>query len=244
MAKDGGGGSETIIPGSAMSGEIHPKGLFEAISAIETQFANELRGCVIAEERLTTQQRIEFFEVGFRSSLVSGLLMACMTPIAIGVVERYIPVFGSAQPTAFDMVFAFLLAIGFSLGYSIFLSTICARYLGNFTRAMIKNLIGGMMTGSMIKMVVVFLLFHFIYLVVLSEKHLLWAAEKLYSLHVSQDTVVKIYDWTLGFRGVFLISAWFVVATTVIFMSLPAIAMFLAARRNKKLIEAGIIHVE
>jgi hypothetical protein len=233
-----------LLPGNASGGDIHPKGLFDAISFIEQNFANELGGCIIREEFLTTKQRIEFFEVGFRSSFVSGLLMSCLTPVAIGVIEQYIPVFGSTEPSAFDMFFAFLLAIGFSLGYAIFLGNVCTRYIGNFTRAMIRNLLGGVLTGSMLKAIIAFIFFHFLYLVVLTEKNLVWIAQQLYTFQVSQPTVTKIYNWMTGFRGVFLISAWFIVATTILFMAIPVISMFLTSRRNHKLIKAGVVRVE
>ena len=71
---------------------------------------------------LTTKQRLEFMEVGFRSAFASGLVTALLTPVAIGVIEQYIPMFGDANPSIFDKFSAFLLALGFSLGYAIFMA--------------------------------------------------------------------------------------------------------------------------
>ena len=224
--------------------DLHPRGFLEAISFIEQNFANELGGAVIRDTFLTTKQRLEFFEVGFRSSFLSGLIFALLTPLAIGVVERYIPVFGSTDPSAFDMAFAFLLAAGYSLGFAIFLAHACTKFVGNYTRAMIRNLLGGVVTGAVLKAVLAFLFFHFLYIIVLTDANLHWAATKLYTFKLSQATVLSIHNWVYGFRGVFLTSAWFVVGTTLLFIAIPTVAMLLALRRNRKLIAAGVVHVE
>lgn len=224
--------------------EMHPRGFLEAISLIEQNFANELGGAVIRAAFLTTKQRLEFFEVGFRSSFMSGVITALLTPLAIGVVERYIPVFGSTEPSAFDTGFAFLLAVGYSLGYAIFLAHACTRFVGYYTRAMIRNLLGGVVTGSILKAVLAFLFFHFLYIVLLTDANLHWAATKLASCGLSEPIVLSIYHWVYGFRGIFLTSAWFIAGTTVIFIAIPTVAMLLAIWRNRKLIAAGVVHVE
>lgn len=242
MAKDG-GGSPDVIP-VAPSSEIHPRGLLEAVSYIDQNFANELGGCLIKARFLTTKQRLEFMEVGFRSSFVSGLVSAVLTPIAIGVIEQYIPMFGDANPTLFDTCSAFLLALGFSLGYALFIAKAAMSYIGEYTRAMVLNLLGGMIFGAIAKAIIAFIAFHFIYFKLFSDKMLLWAVAKLYYAKVSQRTVANIYYWLQGFKGVFLTSAYFVVITTLIFIVIPVIAMFFAWRRNKKLIAAGVVDVD
>lgn len=224
--------------------EIHPKGFLEAISYIEQNFANELGGAVIRDTFLTTKQRLEFFEVGFRSSFISGLISALLTPFAIGVVERYIPVFGSTSPDTFDMLFAFLLAVGYSLGFAIFLSYACTKFVGSYTRAMTRNLLGGVIAGAVLKAILAFIGFHFLYIVVMTDTNLQWAARQLYRLKLSKSSVFAVYNWVHGFKDIFLTSAWFVLGITVIFIAIPSVAMLLAIRRNKKLIEAGIVRVE
>jgi len=239
MAKDS---SPQIVP-VGQSAEIHPKGLLEAGSFIEQNFANEMGGCMIPSHFLTTKQRLEFMEVGFRSSFISGLLSALLSPIAIGVIEKYIPMFGDANPTIFDTFSAFLLALGFSLGYSLFIAKTCMSFALGYTKAMVMNLFGGMAFGAIAKAVVAFIAFHFIYFKLFSDKVLLWAVGKLYYAKVSKNSVANIYYWLQGFKGVFLTSAYFILVTTLIFILIPAIAMFFAWRRNKKLIAAGILYV-
>ncbi|MDO3380343.1 hypothetical protein [Geoalkalibacter halelectricus] len=241
MSKSGGGTDAVMV---TQVGEMHPKGLFDAISYIEQNFANELGGAIIREEFLTTKQRLEFFEVGFRSSFISGILLALLAPLAIGAVEQHIPLFGSADPTLFDLMFAFLLAIGFSLGYAVFLGSTCTKYIGPYTGSMVKNLLSGVLVGSFLKMVVAFLFFHFIYMVVMTDERLNWLAHRLYDMRFTQDTVTAIYFWLVDFRVVFLTSAWFIVATTLLFMAIPVVSIFLASRRNKRLFASGVVRAK
>lgn len=224
--------------------ELHPKGLLEAISFIEQNFSNELGGAVLKETFLTTKQRLEFFEVGFRSSFVSGLISALLTPIAIGVIERYIPIFGDADPSRFDMVFAFMLAVGYSLGFAIFLAYACIKFIGSYTRAMIRNLLGGVVAGSLLKAILAFLGFHFLYFVMLSDTNMQKGAQLLYKAHLPRNAVVSVYGWLYDFKPVFLTSAWFVLGVTLVFILIPMFSMLLARLRNRKLIKAGLVHVD
>ncbi len=226
------------------SNEIHPRGLLEAISYIDQNFANELGGCMIKSRFLTTKQRLEFMEVGFRSSFASGIVSAFLTPVAIGVIEQYIPMFGDPSPTFFDKFSAFLLALGFSLGYAIFMAKASTCFIGEYTRAMVLNLLGGMIFGAIVKAVVAFIAFHFLYFKIFTDKNVVWAVTKLYYTKTSQSTVYSIYNWVQGFKGIFLISAYFVLISTAVFIIIPIIAMLVAWRRNRKLIAAGVVHVD
>lgn len=240
MAK-GGEGGDFPIPGVA---EIHPKGLLEAISYIDQNFANEIGGCIINSRFLTTKQRLEFMEVGVRSSLVSGMISAVLTPIAIGVLERHIPIFGDSSPTFLDQSAALLLAVSFYVGYAIFIAKSTTCYIGEYTRSMVRNLLGGMTLGSTIKAVAVFLAFQTLYFYGLKDKYLAWIASQFFRLRLKHETAVKVFIWMQGFRETLLTSANFVVLTTLIFTVIPWIAYLYAKFRNKKLIEAGIVKLE
>lgn len=199
---------------------------------------------MIKSRFLTTKQRLEFMEVGFRSSFASGIVSAFLTPVAIGVIEQYIPMFGDPSPTFFDKFSAFLLALGFSLGYAIFMAKASTCFIGEYTRAMVLNLLGGMIFGAIVKAVVAFIAFHFLYFKIFTDKNVVWAVTKLYYTKTSQSTVYSIYNWVQGFKGIFLISAYFVLISTAVFIIIPIIAMLFAWRRNLKLIDAGVVHVD
>jgi hypothetical protein len=159
-------------------------------------------------------------------------------------VERYIPVFGSTDPDTFDLIFAFLLAVGYSLGFGIFLAYAATKFIGNYTKAMIRNLLGGVVAGAVLKAILAFIAFHFLFFVVLSDGNMQWAARALYKINIPQTTVLAVYQWVYGFRPVLLTSAWFVLGVTALFVAIPTVALLLTSRRNKKLIEAGVVRVD
>ena len=243
MSKEQGNTTPEIMP-LPQSNEIHPRGLLEAISYIDQNFANELGGCMIKSRFLTTKQRLEFMEVGFRSSFASGIVSALLTPIAIGVIEQYIPMFGDTSPTLFDTCSAFLLALSFSLGYAIFMAKASTCFIGEYTRAMVLNLLGGMIFGAIVKGVVVFIAFHFLYFKIFTDRNILWLAAKLSLTGTASGTVTAISSWVRGFKGIFLISAYFVLVSTAIFIVIPLTTMLYAWLRNRKLIAAGVVHVD
>ena len=193
---------------------------------------------------LTTKQRLEFMEVGFRSAFASGIVTALLTPVAIGVIERYIPMFGDGDPSIFDKFSAFLLALGFSLGYALFMAKTATCYIGKYTRAMIANLMGGMAFGAILKAMVAFIAFHFIYFKILSDAHVVWAVSKLRQVRLTDKTAAAVFNWVQGFKTVFLTSAYFILVTTAVFILIPVIAMIYAHFRNKKLIAAGYVNVD
>ena len=243
MSKESSNSAPDIMP-VPQSNEIHPRGLLEAISYIDQNFANELGGCMIKARFLTTKQRLEFMEVGFRSSFASGLVTALLTPIAIGVIEQYIPMFGDSSPTFFDKFSAFLLALSFSLGYAIFMAKASTCFIGEYTRAMVLNLLGGMIFGAIVKAVLAFIAFHFLYFKIFTDRNVLWAVIKLSYAKISSGTAASIYFWVQGFKGIFLTSAYFVLVSTAVFIVIPIVAMLIAWRRNRKLIAAGVVNVD
>jgi hypothetical protein len=172
--------------------------------------------------------------VGFRGSFVSGLITALIMPVAIGVTEKMIPVFGSSSPTAFDVFFVFLLAFGFSLGYACFISRAASMYIGPYTRSMIRNFVGGVITGAIGKMIIAFIFFHFMYMVVLTEKHVAWVLLRFRG-RAGMDTLNAIYRWVIEFKPVFITASYLVVVTTLVYIAIPLVAMSLAAARNRKL---------
>lgn len=235
------GGGETVTPTSNKEEKHGPKGLIEAISEIEYYYAQERRGSILTEGFFTTNQKIDYFAIGLRTSFISGLVTALFTPFAIGVLEKLIPVFGSAEPTSWDKFFVFLMALGYSIGYASFITPTAYCYIGAYTKAMIRSLIGGVITGAFAKMVIAFLLFHFIYMILLSDDNLNWVAINLYKAGLSRDYTLLAYNWVQGFKPVFLTSAWFVVVTTIIFISVPLLSIGAAMIRNRKLREAGLL---
>ena len=86
MAKEN--SSPDILPIS-QGNEIKPRGLLEAMAYIEQSFANECGGCQIDPRFLTTKLRLEFMEVGIKSSFASGMVMAILAPVASQRLKAY-----------------------------------------------------------------------------------------------------------------------------------------------------------
>ena len=97
-----------------------PKGLLDAISEIQQYYVVERSGSTIPVDFFTLGGKLAFFEVGFKGGFLCGLISAFLTPIAIGVIEKYIPIFGSYDATLYDKFFAFLIAVSFTVGYAFF----------------------------------------------------------------------------------------------------------------------------
>jgi hypothetical protein len=232
--KNSASGSSDIIPVQSIEAETRPKGLIEAVSTIEYYHAQEKRGSILSAGFFTLKQKIEYFEVGFRGSFISGLITAMITPLAIGVVERMIPVFGSTSPTTFDKCFIFLLAFGFTLGYACFIARASSLYIGPYTRSMIRNFVGGVITGAVCKMIIAFIFFHFLYMVVLTENHITRILLRV-KKYMEMETFIVIYQWIMEFRPVLLTASYLIVVTTTVFVILPLVAMIFVSMRNRRL---------
>jgi hypothetical protein len=232
--KNSSSGSSDIIPVQSIAAETRPRGIIEAVSTIEYYHAQEKRGSILSSGFFTLKQKIEYFEVGFRGSFISGLITAMITPLAIAVVERMILVFGSTSPTTFDTCFIFLLAFGFTLGYACFIARAASLYIGPYTRSMIRNFVGGVITGAVCKMFIAFIFFHFLYMVVLSENHVIRILLRVRK-YMKMDTFIAIYQWIMEFRPVLLTASYLIVVTTTVFVILPLITMIIVSMRNRQL---------
>lgn len=228
---------------SQVTQEVKPRGLIEALGEIERAYVNEVGGTLVDPRRLTTPMRIEYMEIGGRSGLVSGLVMVLVTPLAVGVLEKLIPIFGSLNPSLFDEICGFLLALIFPLCYSFLFAGAALNHLGGYSRGMVNNLLGGMAAASAVKALVIFIGFHFIYFKFLTDKNLAWAVQKLYVFKISYERAISILAWTRNFRHVFITSSYFILLSTVILIAVPYAAFLWAHLRNKKLIDAGVVNV-
>jgi len=228
------GKGDVFLGSTAYPGK--PKGLLDAVSEIQQYYVVERSGSTIPDDFLTFGGKLAFFEVGFKSGFVSGLIAACLTPFAIGVIEKYIPIFGSTDPSLFDRIFAFVLALSFSAGYAFFFAHLGKYYIGGISTAAIRNLISGVIAGALLKMLMAFIGFHFAYFVLLEPDRLAGWLLKLQWL-AKYDALNATYQWLLDFRPVLLISAYFVVFTTLFTLAVPLAGIFLVSRKMKRLME-------
>lgn len=240
QSKGGDGGAGGILMQSA---EFHPQGFLALVGWVERSYFNERGGAIVDPSFLTTPQRTEIMEIGFRSSFASGFAMALLFPLAIGVMDRHIAIFGAVIPTWFDLLCGLMLALIFPLGYSSFLAYIASQHLGGYTRAMVSNLLQGVAMAAMLKMVVLFIGFHVIYFKVVNGPNVVWVLKQLTAFHLSYNSSLSIYAWVMDFRPVFVKSAYYIAVSSIVFVAIPYVSMLLTQRRNKKLITSGVYNV-
>lgn len=235
---DRGGAAPVMVTGGGATEK--PKGLLDAISELEYLYTQEVdKGLELAPGLFTTKDKLLFTELGFRSTFASGLVMALLTPITIGVLEKIIPVFGSTTPSAYDNMFVLVLTLFYLIMYACFLGHGVRCYYREYTHQMVKSLLSGIFMAALIKAGIAFILFHFLYIVVLTEHNLV----KLVALLSKVISIEKLYGpfkWLMEFRTVFPYSAWFVVLTTLLWLGVIYGSYLSAGRRNARFREAGI----
>ena len=152
--------------------------------------------------------------------------------------------FGDTTPNIIDQFSALLLALSFYIGYAMFIAKSAKNYIGEYTKSMVRNLLGGMTLGAVVKAILAYIVFQTIYFFIATECHIFWVAQQLYHARLKAESISRFYYWVVGFRSVFLTSANFVVLSTIIFTVIPWVAYLWAKARNKKLIAAGTIKAE
>lgn len=242
MAGSSGGGRDGA-PIIQQTPAEHPKGLLDAISELEYFHTQELRGAQFDGGFFTTKDKIVITELGFRSILASGLVTALLTPVAIGVLEKMIPVFGSSTPSTFDKCFVILLTLSYLIGYGCFLGRAVRSFYGEYTHLIVKSLLIGIVTAAIFKMMIVFILFHFLYIKVLTQENIVRAMAWI-TKGIRIEKVAWLYHWLMDFRPVLLTSALFVVMTTTVFLAVIIGCYISALRRNRTLREAGLLEPE
>lgn len=213
-------GSGGITPIIHNSGQRAPqKNIIDYISKLQRLSVAE-SAMSLPEDFYTLEDRIDDFVQGMRTALSSTIFLALLTPLSLGVLNDLIPVFGNQVPTLMDQIFVVYFMFGFTIAYGFLIASIRKYYVGTVCRASIRNLMNGVTTGTIIKIVVVFFLFHWIYYT-LSPDNLLaaanWATPK-----IGYQRSVAIYYWLLNFRPVFLQSAYVHTAGSLLFILIPS----------------------
>jgi len=226
MAGGGKGDGDVVVTNSGNKlGK--PLNLLMAVDEIQHVAAMEsTMSEPLSKQYLSTKQRLDFFAVGFRNAFISGFFMALLTPLAIGVIEKVIRIFGDAQPTFFDEVYAIVLSLSFSLGYGLFLTSLRNSYSGTVSKGMIQNLFGGLAFGATLKFFIIFLLFNWIY--VESTPQHIYSVLKFIHKYMQGVNFIPVYHFLLKFRDVLLISGVVVGIASFLLIAIPVTALFVA----------------
>ena len=227
--------SITIIEDEG-SEKLIPHGLMDIMDIVYKYHAWEGKGASYPEDFFTPKDMFEYSECGFFGSVKSGLLSLLLTPVAFGVIERAVPIFGDPDPSVFDKVFSFILALSFTIGYALLLMNITRRYVYPFTKRIIKNFLCGVIGGKLFITGVAFFLYHYLYIKVLTEDNVAHVLS-MFRFLAGAGKLQAIHACIMEFRQVLLTSAWFIVLTAMIFISIPLIGIAITIHRNKPLKE-------
>lgn len=210
-------------------GPHKPRGLLDAISEIQQYYTVEKGGSNIPEDFLTLKGKLSFFMVGFKHASLSGLVSILLTPLALGVISKYIPIFGSRDPTLFDKFLALMIGLSFNLAYSALISILRKYNVGSITRTAIRSLLGGIIVAMGVKVVFSWVFFHLVYFIAFDPHNLTRILVKLPFLEGSVR--VQLFDFLLQFKPVLLTSAYFIAITSVLLVGIPAVFIYKGGKR-------------
>lgn len=218
-----------------------PSGLLDAISKIQQYSIVEQQGGDIPKDFLTILGAWYFFMIGVKTAFIGGLVGGFLTPLAIGVLEKHIPMFGSYNPTLIDKLLALFLAVGFSLMICFLLLSLGKHYVGSMTKNAIRQLLSGIVAGMGLKVVFFLILYHGIFYIL--EPNSFARLLVKYGSFLSTDSKVAVFRALVGFRPIFLTSAYFILVVSILSVVISVVFIFYKGKvvgRQRKLKEEWV----
>lgn len=234
MAKDADKTGHDVTP-IGLQGSIRPKSFLDVVSIVQNYYLAEKGGYELPDNLLTLKGKMLISEVGLKGAAVSALISIPLTPFLVGVVERFIPIFGSYEFSYFDQAFAVVLALSFGLGYSLIVTHIGKFYAGRLAKRAINWLVFGLMVAASLKLVLATIIYNSLYATVLREDRVAWCLLKLYP-YVRLETLDKAFRFIMATKSVLLTSTSFVFLSTFLMISVPWVGIMIGARRAKRTI--------
>ena len=212
MAKDGDRTGHDVTP-IGIQGSIRPKSFLDVVSIVQNYYLAEKDGYELPDNLLTLKGKMLISEVGLKGAAISALISIPLTPLLVGVVERFIPIFGSYAFGFFDQAFAVVLALSFGMGYSLIVTHIGKFYAGRLTKRAINYLVFGLMFAAGLKLILATIIYNSLYATVLQEGRVARYLLKFYP-YVSYETLDKAYRFIMTAKPVLLTSTSFVFLST------------------------------
>lgn len=157
-AKDAG---VTVVQGGVA--DTSPKSIFHAITEIE-QFSLAEQRDEISKDALTTFKRLTFAMIGMKHGAFGVLISVLITPIMLGVIDHYFPIFGTYQPSPVDIAFGILSSFGPSVAFTYLIAKMVSRvYWGDLTKSAINSFLWGYAGGKITAVLVFGIFLHFLY---------------------------------------------------------------------------------
>lgn len=154
----GNGNSETYVTNNSTREKA--KNIVDAHAELQRYSVLEMNGGETHERMFAWDQVIEFFAIGFKIFLAGFFVCLIMVPLAVAVQFGIINMYGGA-PNLYDKIFIFILAFSMTFGAVVIVLQMAKFVEGPITYKMVKSLYTGAIASSIIKGLVLFLLFQF-----------------------------------------------------------------------------------
>jgi hypothetical protein len=227
--------NDQVIP-AGRSVAVEPHGMLEAFSEIQQYYIIERSGTDVPKDFLTVKGTLAFFLVGLKTTAFVGIITCLLSPFAFAVFERLVPVYGNFNPNILDQAIVFFLPLSFTAVYSFMLASLGNYYIGTLTRAAIRSLFQGIIAGAVIKISFIFLFFHYLYIEIFTTKRV-WTLLSKFSFLSQYPTKKVIYYWIMSFKSTLIPTAWFVIISTLLYITIPVIFIMFRGRSLRKIIE-------
>ena len=227
--------NDQVIPASR-SVAVEPHGMLEAFSEIQQYYIIERSGTDVPKDFLTVKGTLAFFLVGLKTTAFVGIITSLLSPFAFAVFERLVPVYGNFNPNILDQAIVFFLPISFTAVYSFMLASLGNYYIGTLTRAAIRSLFHGIIAGALVKILFMFLFFHYLYIEIFTTKRI-WPLLGKFSFLSEYSTRKQIYYWIMSFKSTLIPTAWFFIISTLFYVTVPMLFILFRGRTLRKIIE-------
>lgn len=213
-----------------------PKNIVSAISQIQQYYTIEKDGAIIPKDFLTLEGALDYWNIGFKTAFKNGFLVTVLAPLMTSVFLKYVPIFGTFTPTLYDYIWSVIISYSLTIGYALILAYVARYYIGDITRSAIRNLFGGIISGTIFSTLLIVIAYNFLYFFILTEPKV---AGFLMSMKdwVGIPTLQRWYTWIMGIRKALLSASLAVVINAIILLSVPVVFMLTKARRVSKEID-------
>lgn len=210
------------------------RGLLDVISAIQHYYVAERNGNDIDPNFLTLKGQLNFYIVGFKIGLLVGTLELLLTPIMFGVIDKFIPIFGTYSPSYVDMAIAFVISSCFSLALILLLLLMGKYYIGSVTKLAIKEFLAGLSCGVVLKSILIFILFHLLYFKFLVASNIIPFFQFFSKAINNYNIANKLYVLTLNIRNVLIPSAYYIVTLGILTIVIPIVSIFIRSKKEQE----------
>ncbi len=197
MGKDGGSKDNTVITGAHLGVSSKAPSFLEAVGIIEQVSACELD---LPAGAYPMQEYLGFSNGGALHALKTTVLTFLISPVTMLVIDKYMRIFGSNQPSFLDKVFAILLSCAPALGFALFFAFVLNRIYvkGRTTKNLLRYYLTPYIVVKLAATLFMFMLFLIVCYSVLTYNNAVSISQWIHDLiyWFSKGKANEVYEWT------------------------------------------------